>query len=96
MATDKIEAAYKEWVSEVTVQSPSQIDVARLYELAYQIYLAKQTSQSHWLKTSGGKWLAKKLTEDGRFSNLQINRLSYLLDDIVSYNFWLLERNSEA
>ena len=96
MAADKIESAYKEWVNDVNVKAPSQVDVARLYELGYQIYLAKQTGQNHWLKTSGGQWLAERLTEDGRFSNTQINRLSYLLDDIVSYNFWLLQRNTEA
>ena len=91
----KVESTFKTWVENLNLKAPHQLDNERLYELAYQIYLAKQTDDKTWGHQSGGQWLAEQLTQDGRFSNQQISRYSYMVDDLISYNFWLLRRNSE-
>lgn len=96
MVADKVESTYRRWISKVDSSQPKSDDIARLHELAYQIYLAKQSGDKKWLNINSGQWLADLLTKDGRFTNHQINRLSYMLSDIVNYNFWLVERNSEA
>ena len=95
MVAHKIETLYTSWAAAINSKSPQQIDVSNLFELAYQIYLAQQQDDPQWQNVSGGKWLADRLTKDGRFSNHQINRLSYLIEDIINYNHWLFNRNNE-
>lgn len=95
MPTSKVDSAYKDWIEHMNVQHPQTDDISRLFELAYQIYLARQTGSKTWNELNVGQWLADQLTKDGRFSNHQINRLSYMLDDLVSYNQWLFQRNTE-
>ena len=95
MVASKIESLYKIWIDKVKVEMPQSSDIELLFELAYQIYLAKQSGSSRWTNVSGGQWLAERLSKDGRFNNHQINRLSYMVDDLVNYNQWLLKRNSE-
>lgn len=96
MVASKVEDTFKTWVESLNIQAPHQLDNERLYELAYQIYLAKQLGDKDWAHQSGGQWLAQRLAQDGRFSNQQISRYSYMVDDLINYNFWLLKRNSEA
>lgn len=95
MVADKVQTTYNTWLNKLDSKVPQPEDISRLYELAYQIYLAKQTDSKHWAQISGGQWLADRLSKDGRFSNQQINRLSYMVDDLVSYNHWLFKRNNE-